>query len=185
MEKDNLEKTVADAILERAADSVTIDDVEYPLCPPTPATLIMVSELAASLPVVQRKPEEGVLREVLATARGMNVLGRMVAVLLLGAKRVREKRLVRLPRQTLQSRWSWKHMRRVKQTCTVEKAIPEICYLGGRLLEELSPETLLRIVSKRLGMMQIGAFFELTTSLSGANMLRATKEVETASGAKS
>lgn len=178
---DSLEKKVADAILERSTDIITIDGREYPIGPPTAGTLILVSELVADMPEIVEKPEN-YYHEVLRVARDVSVLGRIVATLILGAKRIKEQRKVIAESSVEQKRWSWRKFRKVSIMTTEKKEILEIDYLAGRLLDEVTNETLLKIVAKRLGMLQVKDFFELTTFLSVANRLKATREVETASG---
>ncbi|MBR4886824.1 MAG: hypothetical protein IKU16_06055 [Muribaculaceae bacterium] len=172
---ENIEKKVTDAILQRA-ESFVLDGVEYTITPPTPATLILISELVSTMPVVDRKASN-ILYEVLATAKDLSVIGKIVATLILGAKRIKERRYVTIQDETETKRWSWKRLRFVTSRTTIETKVLEIDYLAERLLNEVTNEALVNIVSKRLGMMQIGDFFELTTSLSEANQLKRTKEV--------
>lgn len=176
-EKDTLEKRVVDAILERSSDEIEIDGERLQIAPPTVATLMLVSEAVAELPMVD-KGVDNALIEVLATAKDMAVVGRIAAILMLGAKRVNEKRerIVGRKRQ-----WSWRRCRIV----TTEEREAEVEWLGRRVLEEVSPGVLLKVVSRRLVMMEVADFFALTTSLSEANQLRRTREVETRYGEKS
>lgn len=179
---DNLEKKVTDTILQRASESIEIGGVEYPIAPPTPATIIMVSELVSTMPEVNRKTDS-ILHEVLSTAKDLSVIGKIAAVLILGAKRVKEQRkLTKVTGKNRKRFWSWRKFRFVSEQVTHISGVLEVDYIAERILDEVTPETLLKVVSKRLGLMQIGDFFELTTSLSEANQLKRTKEVETASG---
>lgn len=178
---ENLESKVADAILERVTDVITIDGREYPIGPPTAGTLILVSELVASLPEVSETPEN-YYREVLRVAKDMSIIGRIVATLILGAKRIKEQRTVTVFVSQERKKWSWRKLGKVKVDTSVAVMKPEIDYIAQRIIDEVTNETLLKIVAKRLGMLQIKDFFELTTFLSGANRLKATREVETASG---
>lgn len=178
---ENLESKVADAILERTTDIITIDGRDYPIAPPTAGTLILVSELVADMPDITEKPEN-YYQEVLRVARNVSVLGRIVATLILGAKRIKEQRTLLVKAPVKRMHWSWKKFRKISTTTKelVEKL--EIDYIAERLIDEISNKTLLKIVVKRLGMMQVKDFFELTTFLSVANRLKPTREVETASG---
>ena len=173
---DNLEKIVADTILQRASDTIVIDGVEYPITPATPATLILVSELVSTMPSINRNADN-ILYEVLSTAKDLSVIGKIVATLILGAKRIKERRYVTIQDETETKRWSWKRLRFVTSRTTIETKVLEVDYLAERLLNEVTNHTLIQIVTKRLGMMQIGDFFELTTSLSEANQLKRTREV--------
>lgn len=173
---DNLEKLVTDAILQRASDVIVIDGTEYPIAPPTPATLILVSELVSKLPVVNRQADN-ILLEVLSIAKDLSIIGKITATLILGAKRIKEQRYITIEHTTETRRWSWKRFRFVVERATTTRKVLEVDYLAERILDEVTNETMLRVVLKRLGMMQIADFFELTTSLSEANQLKRTREV--------
>lgn len=178
---DNLEKKVSDAILQKTSDVIVIDGVEYPIASPTPATIILISELVSTMPTVKRDTKS-ILHEVLSTAKDLSVIGNIAVALILGAKRIKEKRLVEVKRETGTRKWSWRKFRFVASTKATTQSRLETDYLAERIMDEVSPEALLKIVSKRLGLMQIGDFFELTASLSEANQLKRTKEAEIASG---
>lgn len=179
---ENLEKLVTDAILQRASDVIVIDGEEYPITPATPATLILVSELVSTMPEVNRNTES-IPHEVLGTAKNLSVIGRIAATLILGAKRIKEHRFKTITHTAETKRWSWKKFRFVVERATTTTRRLEVDYLAERLLDEVTNETLLKIVSKRLGLMQLSDFFELTAFLSEANQLKRTREAEaTASG---
>ena len=179
---DNLEQAVSDAILQKSSEAITIDGVTYPITPATVATVIMVSELAAQLPTVN-KETDNILQEVLGTARDCKVLGRIAATLILGAKRVKEGRQKELKETAHVRQWSWRKMRHVTREVENVRCVPELDYLAEKILDEVTNDTLTKLLGARLGLMQIGSFFELTTFLGGANLLRRTREVEeTASG---
>lgn len=173
---DNLEKLVTDTILQRASDVIVIDGTEYPIAPPTPATLILVSELVSTLPAVNRQADN-ILLEVLSIAKDLSVIGKITATLILGAKRIKEARYITIEQATEKRCWSWKRFRFVVEMTTTTRKVLEVDYLAERILDEVTNETMLRVVLKRLGMMQIADFFELTTSLSEANQLKRTREV--------
>lgn len=162
---DNLEKLVADAILERASETITIGGREYEIAPATPATLILVSELVAEMPAVNIKADN-ILLEVLATAKDVAVIGKITATLILGAKRLKKRRKL-----WVRNGWRWRR-------------VNELDYVAERILDEVTNETLVKVISKRLGLMQISSFFEVTTFLSEANQLKRTREVETRCGAR-
>lgn len=55
MEQQNtIENSVASAILEKSIDNIDIEGVTYEIAPPSTATLILISEIVATLPVVKR-----------------------------------------------------------------------------------------------------------------------------------
>lgn len=183
MEKETLEKAVADAILERASDSITVEGHKFDIAPPTPATLILISELVSTMPPVNRDAPN-VLYEVLGTAKDLRVIGKIVATLILGAKRIRENRKIDEASETIKHRrWSWRKFRRVEtENVKARTSRFEVDWLADKLLYEVTPQIMLKITAKRLGNMQLADFFELTTSLSAANLTKRTKEVETAHG---
>ena len=178
----SIEKLVADAILERKT-SVEIDGREYLIAPPTIGTLILVSELIAELPEV-RRDVENILIETLRTARDCKVVGKIVATLILGAKRIDECRSVVLTEEHEERRFSWRKLRFERRITTTEREVNELDYLSDLVLKNCSAATLTQIVSQRLIDMGVADFFGLTTSLSAANLLKSTKEevVEIQSG---
>ena len=174
---DNLEKLVTDTILQRATDVITIDGNDYPIAPPTPATLILISEQVSKMPDIDKDTDD-VVREVLGKAKDFSIIGHIAAILVLGAKRIKEHRYVEYKRQFQSRKWSWKQFRYVTVTETRTETAVEVDYLAERILDEVTNETLYRLVEKRLRQMQIWDFFVLTTSLNEANLLRRTREVE-------
>lgn len=184
MENISIEQRVADTILERSTDVLTLDGVEYPIAPPTLATIIMTSELVATLPTFDLSKEE-LLQDVLKNARYCRTLGKIAAVLILGAKRALERRQVpaRSTEQKKRSYFSRIFRSRV-QNAKDEETVAEVDKLAEIVLNEVSPATLQVILSRRLVDMQIADFFALTTSLTTANQTKATREVgeATASG---
>lgn len=174
---DNIEKRVSEAILQNHSETIKIDGIEYPITSPTPATLILVSELVSSMPFVNRKATN-IMYEVLRTAKDMAIVGKIVATLILGAKRIKEKRKVLKTKIEYYEHWSWRKFCKVIDSRKIMEEQLEIDYLAERLLEEVETKTLLSITANRLAKMQIADFFELTTSLSEANIIKRTREVE-------
>lgn len=179
--KETIEKKVAETILEKPTDEITIAGKAYPIAPPTTGTLIMVSELVSTFPAVDKNAKNA-LYEVLRTAKDLSVIGRIAATLALGAKRIKEGRWI--PKEITEHYmgWSWRKFGKVEKTRTVTAWVPEIDYLAEKILDEMTVESLNNIIVKRLGNSQFGDFFVLTTSLSEVNLLKRTREVETASG---
>lgn len=167
--KDTIEGRVADSVLERTKQ-IEIGGVKYDVAPPTVATLMAVSELVAEMPIVN-STTDNVLAEVLATAKDMEVVGRIAATLILGAKYIRESRS---SDPTAKRRW-W--TRSKPKSDAVEE-------LAMRILQEMSAQELMALMTKHLMLLGISDFFALTTSLGEANLLKRTREVETQSGAK-
>lgn len=181
----SIEKQVVDTVLERPTEVLTLDGVDYPLAPPTLATIIMTSELAATLPGFTLGDDSNLLHEVLSNARHCRTIGKITAVLLLGAKRVLERRQVPATEEQQGKRSYFRRiLRSLARKRENEKTIAEVDKLAQICLNELSPAALQTILTRRLIDMQIADFFALTTSLSTANQIKPTREVgeATASG---
>ena len=80
-----IEQRVASAILEKATDSIEIGGEVYPLGDPCMATLILVSELISTMPVVEKVPKEQIVYSVLHHAKDFNAVAELCAILILGA----------------------------------------------------------------------------------------------------
>lgn len=175
-----IETEVAEAILQQPMGVVTLRGIEYTICHPSPATLIMVSQLCADLPPINGKGN--VLTETLRIAKDSAVIGKIIATLILGAKRVKENKMIEITR-TRSSRSLWRRFFGLpdKQTVVTEK-VAEIDYFAEMLLEEISPAKMNEIALDLFAYSEIADFFALSTSLSVANLLKRTKEVGTASG---
>ena len=173
----SIEQKVTDAILQRASLSIEIEGREYPIAPATPATLILVSELIAEMPVINSNADN-ILFETLRTARDCKVLGRIVATLILGAKRIKEKRTIAVEKTTRTRSFSWKKLRFIEELNKEVEEVDELEYISTLILENCSPASIGQVVSQRLIDMGLSDFFGLTTSLSAANLLKSTKEVE-------
>lgn len=180
-----LEEAVSNSLLEASSGEIEVCGVKFQLCSPTPATLIMLSAISSRLPRISRG-SANILSEVLSTAHILGAdLGRALAILILGAKRVREGRRITLTHTRRYRYFSFKKLRFVESEQEYHSSVREYEWLAERVLEELSPDELLSAVAQRLGMMQVGSFFEITASLSEANILKATREAEeTARGDK-
>lgn len=158
-----IESMTADAILQRV-QSITIGGVEYIVAPPTLATLILVSEEVSYLPEVSfdpTTPVENALRE----ARNFGALADILAILILGAKRLTieeeytERVLGIFPR---------KRKRVVDMKARVAEAMKHV---------ELSE--LLVAVTTLLKMMQTEHFFAVATFLTSINLTKETKVAKT------
>lgn len=170
MEQQNtIENSVASAILEKSIDSIDIEGVTYEIAPPSTATLILISEIVATLPVVKKVPAEEIVTSVLHYARYYRPIGDIAAVLILGAKNLIEYRTI-----VQEKRYLFGLIRRKTET-TIK--VDKKAELAKIILENVSPTTLFNVVVQRLQDMEIGSFFAITTSLSEANILKPTKEV--------
>lgn len=175
-----IEQQVADAILQQPVGKVRLRGVDYPVNHPSPATLIMVSALCSDLPPIDGKGN--VLTEVLRTASGCKVVGQIVATLILGAKRIKEGRMVETTRRSAKKCFWRRLLGRFDTLSTVTEKVAEIDYLAEILLEDFTPSQLRELAQRLFFYSEVVDFFGLTTSLSVANLLRSTREVVTASG---
>ena len=178
-ERKTTEQQVADTILEKRK-KITIGGETYEIAPPTLATVILVSELVSTLPPAPdtKNKKLDILQEVLQNARNSKVLGKIIAVLVLGAKRAEENHKVPVRINSTKPRRFWRRKR-------TKQYISEVDYLADLILNELSPAQANDVVASALMQLQIPDFFALTTSLTTANQIKPTREVEedqTASG---
>lgn len=179
--KKSIEKKVADTILQ-TPETLVVGGVEYLIFPPSTATLIMISELVADMPTIDENTEN-VLTEVLSVAKDMKVIGKIAATLVLGAKRIKERNKVKVWRKVERRKFSFLKLRHVTTTEHESEEMLEIDNLAEVLIDEMDSRQLKELVSERLTNMGIPDFFGLTASLSAANLLRKTREAETAATA--
>lgn len=163
-----VEKKVSETILQKDK-VVEILGESYTVAPPSSATLILASEELADAPDIPKTEDsEEVLKWVLGNARHCKFLGAFVAVLILGAKRLR----------TPEYRTERRFFGLVKKSVRVD------------LKKELAEKILLNYTSKELyeltldllGRMEVGSFFGITTFLLEVNLTKARKVVTTQSG---
>ena len=180
------EQVVAETILQTSTtgSTISIDGQEYTITDPTPATLMMVSSEVSKLPKVDMG-SENILFEVLRTAKDMQSIGRIAAILILGAKRIREGSEQGEDKgdstpTTRRNGWLAFLTKNNKKEAVRKRS--ELDTLAQKCLETVTIRTLSAFIGKRLSEMQVGDFFGLTTSLSAVNLLKATKEVETVHG---
>ena len=167
MEQTTIESRVASAILERNVGNIEIEGVTYEIAPPSIATLIVVSEFIASLPIVEKVEKTEIVNSVLHHARFFRPLGDIAATLILGAKSLTEERVV-----VQEKRYLFGLIKRKKKIKIDKRA-----ELAKAILENVRPTVLFNVVVQRLQDMEISSFFAITTSLSEANILKPTKEV--------
>nr|DAL02898.1 MAG TPA: hypothetical protein [Caudoviricetes sp.] len=166
-----IESRVASAILERHVASIDIDGHRYEIAPPTLATLIMVSEIVSTFPVVDQSaiaPEQR-FYSALHNAQYYQRIGEMVGVLILGAKNITGTRVVDVKRRGI-FRWFG---RKKRITQTYNRAIE----LGDAVMNNIRPSLIYELIVKLLQQNEITTFFAITTSLSAANLIKPTKEV--------
>jgi len=165
--KKTIESKVADTILEKE-QNVIIGDKTYMVAPPSTATLILVSELVAQMPQIALDASD-VAAESLKIARDCKVLGDIVAVMILGAKRIKTRVTRRVKGKPLY----------FFIPTTQDEEINEQAELATKILEDINPLDLNEMVFKLLGGLQISFFFSTSSFLIGINLTKATKQAET------
>lgn len=163
-----IESRVAATVLERPTGMFEINGHKYQLAPPTIATLILVSEIVSTLPIVEKTEDpEARIYSALHHAKNYKALGDLAAVLILGAKAINE-----------QERQASKPKRWYSRFLPKRRKESDRQALARSILENTSPSDLFDIIIKRLKENEVGFFFLITTSLSEANLLKPTKEAK-------
>ena len=145
---------MADAIFQRQKE-VTIGEKTYRYPRPSMATLIMASEEISKLPNVKIDEKGNVIIEVLKSARHYRRIGKIIAIMLIGAKRLQ-------PSNFLHNLRTRRYMRR----------------LTNKILTDLTPGEVRALVVSLLKQVECADFFAVTTFLSGINITKPTREVE-------
>lgn len=173
-----IEQSVADTILGNPIGTVTIDGKDYRVAPPTTATLIMVSALISQLPEIDpATPREKIIPTLMEAATDCEVLGKIAATLILGAKRIKQQPITTIAIPGVERRWSWKRLRKVDKPTTKLTPIFEIDYIAEKVLENMHPGELHEFISTTLTEAHLADFFVLTTSLRTKSLLTPTREV--------
>lgn len=153
-----VEQKVAETILQDD-QTILIDGVSYKVAPPTTGTLIMASaELAKAPEVTKSRKNEDILRWSLSNAKDCGFLGDVVAILILGSKRLKKE----------EKRVSKKFFGLIKK----EEVIDIKKELSDKLLDDLTNNQLYDLAITLLERMEVGSFFGLTTFLVEINLLR-------------
>lgn len=161
------EQRVADTILQEPT-IIKVGEKEYAVAPPSTATLILVSAAVSHLPRIQLD-ENRLVQDVLGAAKDCAAIGDIVAVMILGAKHVKDE-AVRIEERTVTRCFGlFKRKKRVE----VRESKRE--QLARELLENLSPRELQSVLAQILGTLGVGDFFGLTTFLLEVNATRPTK----------
>lgn len=169
-----IEQKVAAAILEKPIAELELNGKTYTIAPPSTSTLILVSEIISTLPSVESCERDKIVPTVLHYAKDYKQLGDLVATLILGRKGLTEERVVE---RYVVERYFFGLLKRIK-TVKEKVVIDRKSELAQLILDEVRPSVLMDIIVRRLKDMEIGDFFGITTSLSEANLLKPTAEVE-------
>lgn len=169
-QQDNVQAKAAATILERKLAQVKIGDGTYAIAPPSIATLIMLSEIASGLPKAGEVKAEDILQWVVSNAKDYSALGELAAVLVLGAKAIMEDE--ELGQQDGKKGISLFNRSRKTKRGTLRQE------MAKKILREVSPAQLSKIIAKAFGSLEVGDFFGITTSLGAVSILTPSKEVE-------
>lgn len=171
-----IEERTAQTLLQEA-EEVSVGGKVYTIAPPSIATLVLASEAISKLPALQLD-EERIMQDALAVAKDCQVIGEVVAILILGAKEANKAVCYEVKKH---HRLLWGC---VGYTTTEARTTTRKAQLAQELLHELSPHELYTLTAQILSQMQVSDFFGLTTFLTEVNMTRPMKVVTeaTASG---
>jgi len=165
-----IEEKVSSAILQKDVAELEINGKTYPIAAPSISTLILVSEIVSTLPVVEKTDDPNVkVASVLRYAKDYKALGDIIAVLILGRNGLKEEREI-IETVTI---CHGLIKRKVKHTITVDRKAE----LSQQIIDNVRPSVALELIVNRLRDMEVSDFFSLTTSLSEANLLKRTTEV--------
>ena len=153
MRKNDIESQAADVVFNRKM-VITVGERTFTLPRPTIATLIAASEVIAELPEKQMNPERP-LTESMAVATSCKPIGRIAAILLLGARKGKSSSVLK------EALWRLKTRR-----------------YGRELLRSLTPDEMKDLIFGILNGAKVDNFFGLTTSLIEVNLLRRSKTEE-------
>lgn len=141
---------------------IEVGGYEYSISSPTLATLIMASAEISNLPS-DGLDREHIVEDVLRNAHKYSNLGRIVAIMIIGAKKSQERKNARIFGLEL----------------PFKKKETRADSLGRKLMNRHTASELTEIMMECVKRMECGDFFALSTFLAGANMLKATKVGET------
>lgn len=151
----NVQKKVSEAVLQEAR-TIKLGGRIYRVAPPTVGTLIMASAKIAELPEEMEVRKGREKEDLIAQAKDFVALPEILAILILGAKKIKEGR---------SGLAAWLGARRYGR-------------LTRRITESASPAEMREVILPMLDSLQLKDFFVVTTFLQGINMTKPTK-VET------
>ena len=172
-QKETIESRVASAILEKPIGEIKVGGKTYKIAPPSIGTLILISEIIATLPVVKDAPKDQQLSAVLHYAKDYRKLGEIGAILILGANGLVEETTKKV--EVIHKRFFGLIER--KEVKEVPVLIDRKAELADAIIKTVGAKTLYDTIVQRLSDLEIGYFFSITTSLSEANLIKPTKEV--------
>lgn len=158
-----IEQIAAETILEEPIE-VVVGQQTMKVSKPSVATLIEVSRLVSTLPSMEKEDGGSALTFVLANARDCEVLGDICATLVLGKKHLVEER------KTVRTRFFG--LVREERIETIDRRRE----LAREILENMSGEEMVELVTNCLETHKIAFFLKLTISLDEANVLKRSRK---------
>nr|DAR31090.1 MAG TPA: hypothetical protein [Caudoviricetes sp.] len=180
-----IEQKAGDAILQ-VPQNILVGTKTYKVASPSVATLIKVSQCISTLPNITLDKAE-VVKESLSIAKYCEPFGEALAILILGAKNLTEKRTIQKEIEVEEEKIVYKSYlfglfkRPLKTIQTTTKVVAETievdkkAELAKELLENFSPSELYNITATLIGNLQLGDFFGISIFLTEINLLRPTK----------
>lgn len=154
----SIESRVAETMLQEES-IINIAGVEYYVAPPSLATLIYVSKEIATLPTFDAGEDSAkAVSLMLKEGRNLAPLARIVAILVLGAKHIRDSR-----------RHFWQFWKRKNKVESIAR----------RVQYECTPGELSKVIMTLLAKMQLADFFVISVSLTNLNISKKTSETGT------
>lgn len=153
MTNETIEKKTAKAVLQKP-EHIAIGGESYEIAPPSIATLILMSEAISELPSTNIDRDMA-FTECLAMAKDCRALGDILAILILGARNLETKK--KLIKKRL-----FGLIRKEYEVTIDNKAI-----LADKILSEMTPEEVSKVMTKALSGMQLAFFLALTTPKNG------------------
>lgn len=185
MNDKTIEQKAGDAILQ-VPQNILVGTKTYKVASPSVATLIKVSQCISTLPNITLDKAE-VVKESLSIAKYCEPFGEALAILILGAKNLTEKRTIQKEIEVEEEKIVYKSYlfglfkRPLKTIQTTTKVVTETievdkkAELAKELLENFSPSELYNVTATLIGNLQLGDFFGLSIFLTEINLLRPTK----------
>ncbi len=156
MKEQTIEEQVASTILQEKK-IIKVGGFSFEVAPPTLATLILASKIISKIPIRDFNKEK-IVEGVFVNAEDCKAFSELASVLIIGAKNLKQV-----------SRFNpLGYFYRRKQR-----------KLAKWILNELSLKELKDLIEKIIEEMGVEHFFALSTFLSGVNLLKKTREVET------
>lgn len=158
--KNTVETRVSREILQEPSE-VNIGGKTYEVAPPSIGTLMKVSGLISKMPMVDTNADDAI-SEALRIAKDCGIVADVFATIILGAKKP--------------CRGVFARLISVKQSIEYKK-------LRNAILYDKTPKELSEILTDILvNRMDVGFFLGISTSLSGINMTKPTKNPTTVPG---